>query len=396
MPKAESNSAPAVGEKLIIHTYFAEFRHESRAMRAIEAALDAGIADRVETLAYLTDETTPHERVSERFSIRRYAVDPRLPLPRILNRGLAWLFWTICTINGIRKRKPIMVQPHAVAALPSAVIAKWLCGTRILYDSHDLETERTGWNWAQRFFSRMLERTFIGQIDGMVTVSRHIADWYVDNYRMRRPALVRNIPITKPDQQMVGADAPSLRKALGIGDDELLFIYLGAIDVNRGLGILIDAFAQLPPNYHFATLGFGALVPMMEEAAAKYPNIHHHPAVPSKEVTTFIRDADVGICLIEDVSMNHRLTLPNKLFEARHGGLASLVSDLPAIRDFIDTYGGGWAVKPEAGAVAALLHTIDRLEIRRVMTDAKPIPTWADDKQVLIDEIRRTIADRPA
>ena len=116
MPKAESNGAPAAGENLVIHTYFAEFRHESRAMRAIEAALDAGIADRVETLAYLTDETAPHEQVSERFSIRRYAVDPKLPLPRILNRGLMWLIWTICTINGIRKRKPIMVQPHAVAA----------------------------------------------------------------------------------------------------------------------------------------------------------------------------------------------------------------------------------------------------------------------------------------
>lgn len=394
MPKAETSPSGQDGERLIVHTYFAEFRHESRAMRAIEAVLEAGIADRVETLAYQTDRTPPFEQVNERFSIRRYAVDPHLPLPRILNRSFAWLWWNICTIRGICKRKPIMVQPHAVAALPSAAIAKWLCGTRILYDSHDLETERTGWNWAQRFFARILERAFIGQIDGMVTVSRHIADWYVENYHLPRPALVRNIPITDQSEARFSPDAPSLRSALGIPSEDLLFIYLGAIDLNRGLSILVNAFAQLPPNYHFATLGYGDLVPMMETAAAHHANIHHHPAVPSKEVTSFIRDADVGICLIEDVSMNHRLTLPNKLFETRHGGLAALVSDLPAISDFIDTYGGGWAVKPEVQAVKEMIGKIDRAEIHRVMADARPIPTWEEDKATLLKETHRTLAAR--
>lgn len=391
MPKADTRKVREPNDRVIVHIYFSEFKHESRAMRAIEAVLEAGIADRVEALAYKTDETPAFEQVTDKFAIRRFAVDLRLPLPRIIGRGISWLLWSFLVIRSIYKNPPLLVHFHAVASLPAAAIAKWLTGTKILYNAHDLETERTGWGWTTRMFSKALERSFIGSIDGMVTVSDHIADWYVDNYRMRRPALVRNIPVTKQSETGFHANSPSLRDALGIAPEDLLFIYIGAIDINRGLGILVDAFAQLPPNYHFATLGYGDLVPFMEQAAARLPNVHHHAAVPSKQVTSFIRDADVGICLIEDVSMNHRLTLPNKLFETRHGGLAALVSDLPAIADFIDTFGGGWKVKPDVDSVVACLRTIDRQAITNVMATAKPIPTWDDDKAVLLEETRRIL-----
>lgn len=391
MPKAESMSVSPQKERLILHIYFSEFRHESRAMRAIEAVLEAGIADRVEALAYKGETTPAFEQVADQFTIRRYAVDVPIPLPRLIGRGIAWLIWTFLVIRQIRKCRPALVHFHAVAALPGAAIGKWLSGTKILYNSHDLETERTGWGWTTRMFSKALERSFISSIDGMVTVSDHIANWYVENYRMRRPALVRNIPVTKQSETGFDANSPSLRSALGIAPEDLLFIYIGAIDVNRGLGILVDAFAQMPPNYHFATLGYGDLVPFMEQAAARLPNVHHHAAVPSKQVTSFIRDADVGICLIEDVSMNHRLTLPNKLFETRHGGLAALVSDLPAIADFIDTFGGGWKVKPDVDSVVACLRTIDHQAINDVMATAKPIPTWDVDKAVLLAETRRIL-----
>lgn len=392
MPKARNISATDSGASLIAHIYFSGFQHESRAMRAINAILDEQIADQVETLAYKTDETFSRETVSDRFSIRRYNVDIPLPLPRLIRRGISWLLWTILTVKGLRRRRPVMIHVHALSGLPAAVFAKWASGAKILYNAHDLETERTGWSTAHRLFARALERTFIGQIDGMVTVSNMIADWYVERYGIRRPALVRNIPIEKPGVVPESPDSPSIRKALGIPKDDLLFVYIGAIGPNRGISILNSAFAALPENYHFATLGYGEMEEEMIAASRKYSNIHHHPAIAGDQVTTFIRDADVGICLIEDVSMNHRLTLPNKLFETRHGGLAALVSDLPAIADFIDTYGGGWKVAPDTESVVECVRRIDRKAIDEIMATASPIPEWVHDKQTLLDETRRVLS----
>lgn len=347
----------------------------------------------MESIGYQGPGQQARQTMTDKYSVRRFNVDMPIPLPRLISRTLSWMLWSFLTIVAIRRRKPLVVQVHAIAALPAAIIAKWLTGTKILFDAHDLETERTGWNWFQRKFSKVLELMFIRQIDGMVAVSDMIADWYVERYGIRRAALVRNIPVvTMQSPEAVDPAEPSLRKALGIPADDMLFIYIGAIDEFRGVRLLIDAFKRLPSNYHFCTLGYGTLVDEMNAAAAKHANIHHHDAIPGNQVPIFIRDADVGTCLIEDVSMNHRYTLPNKLFETRHGGLAALVSDLPAIAGFIAEYGGGWTVDLDVDAIVERIGSIDKAAVKAVLANAKDVPTWDDEKIVYLAELRATIS----
>lgn len=387
------NAAPTPArEKLIVHIYFTPFNHETRARRSIDAALEAGFADRVESIGYKGPGQQSRQAYTDTYSVRRFNVDMPIPLPRLISRTLSWLLWSLFTIIAIRRRKPLVVQVHAIAALPAAVFAKWLSGTKILYDSHDLETERTGWTLFQRKFSKVLERMFIHHIDGMITVSDMIADWYVEHYGIRRPALVRNIPVvTMQSPRLDDPSQPSMRKSLGIPAEDMLFIYIGAMDDYRGVQLLVDAFKRLPSNYHFCTLGYGTLVDEVKAAAAAYPNIHHHDAIPGNQVPIFIRDADVGTCLIEDVSMNHRYTLPNKLFETRHGGLAVLVSDLPAIAGFVAEYGGGWTVDLTVDAIVERIASIDKAAVKAVLANAKPVPTWDDEKIVYLEELRTTI-----
>jgi glycosyltransferase involved in cell wall biosynthesis len=376
---------------MLCHIYFTSFDHETRARRGIDAALEANLVDRVEAICYKIAGQESHETVTDRYSIRRFMVDVPFPLPRIVGRSIAWALWSCLTIIALWRRKPKLIQVHAVAALPAGVIAKWLTGSPILYDAHDLETERTGWTKFQRHAAKLLERMFIGHIDGMIVVSDMIADWYAAEYKMRRPALVRNIPVVSMSTSTIDPNEPSLRRTLGIDSEHLLFVYIGAMDEFRGIGLLLDAFALLPNNYHFCTLGYGSLVEEVEAVAARSPNIHHHPAIPARTIPAFIRDADVGTCLIEDVSMNHRYTLPNKLFETRHGGLAALVSNLPAIAGFVDQYGGGWTVELTVDAIVKKISSIDREALKSVMVTAKPIPTWEDEVKVYLAEIGRAM-----
>jgi glycosyltransferase involved in cell wall biosynthesis len=386
---------------LITHIYFSPFTHESRAMRAIDAALASGIVDTAEAIGYHDEGLAPQDTALNGITIRRWKVDIAPFLPRIFRRTLAWGLWTWKTARHIRTVKPLVVQAHSLAAMPAAALAKAMAGTPILYDAHELETERAGWGRLQRSAAKVLERFMIKRADQTIVVSQTIATWYAQEYGITAPALVRNMPkratadlAFKVKPSSIKTSAPSLRRALNIVDGDMLYVYPGAIGYGRGIMILLEAFRNLPPNFHFCALGYGEYAELVAADAARYPNIHFHPAVPSETVLEFIRDADVGVSLIEDVCLSYRYCLPNKIFETRLAGLPVLSSDLPEMANFVETYGGGWVVTPEASKVAALVAKIDRAEIARVMADIRPVPTWEDDVPIYLESLRGAIISK--
>jgi glycosyltransferase involved in cell wall biosynthesis len=346
-------------------------------MRALDAALEAGIVDTAEAIGYhdvglAYQETAPNGTI-----IRRWKVDVAPLLPRIMRRTLAWMVWTWKTTRHIISEKPLVIQAHSLAAMPAAVFAKAKLGTPILYDAHELETERAGWGRMQRSVAKVLERFLIKRADQTIVVSQKIADWYVQQYNITAPVLVRNMPkraiadLAKRKTSLdSAASAPSLRRVLNIPDGDLLFVYPGAIGYGRGITILLEAFRNLPENFHFCALGYGEYAEMVTADAARYSNIHFHPAVPSETVLEFIREADVGVSIIEDVCLSYRYCLPNKIFETRLAGLPVLSSDLPEMANFVKTYSGGWVV----------------------MANARPIPTWEDDEPIYLQSLRLAIA----
>jgi glycosyltransferase involved in cell wall biosynthesis len=379
---------------LVAHIYFSPLAHDSRVRRAMHAALEAGLTREVAGIGYHQPGLALEERPQPYIRIRRVRL-LEVPLPRLFSRSIAWFVWSFYVVGILFKMRADVVQAHSLAAMPAAALVKLLTGAVIVYDAHELETERAGWGAVQRSFARRIERPMIRYANETIVVSKTIAEWYRDTYAMSLPALVRNMPdgsAAAAVQTEDGSTKASLRVALGLKDDDLLFVYLGAIGYGRGIGVILDAFTQVSPHRHFCAVGYGEMADEVKRYAAWHPNIHFHDAVPSHEVMSFIRHADVGFSLGEDVCLSYRYSLPNKIFETRLSGLPVIASDLPEMAGFVREYGGGWVASPDVESVVQLVESIDRTEIERVLAAAKPIPRWEEDKAVYVEVLRRAIA----
>ncbi len=258
-------------------------------------------------------------------------------------------------ISRLLRLRPDVVHCHDTMVLPSAVVAKLLQRSTVVYDAHELESDKAGQSAALSKATLLLEKISWPHIDRLITVSPSIAAWYADHLGPKPTWCILNSPelsgVTHADpaRSKVGG----VRAVLGIGDHEPLFVYVGALEPGRGLELLVDTFAQSITGSHIVFVGAGSLRDVVRGAAAEHRNIHYTPPVPHDELVAFIKGATGGFCLIEDVSLSDHLCLPNKLFEYAFAGLPVIASRLPDIQRVVEQYQLGLCADLTATSVRA-------------------------------------------
>jgi glycosyltransferase involved in cell wall biosynthesis len=251
--------------------------------------------------------------------------------PSPLRRSLLLLAF----VREVRRLRPDAVHAHDAAMLVPGVAGARLTGARLVYDSHEYATgvpyrERL-WAWAVG----TVERLSIGRCDGVVTVSDGIAERLREDYRLADlPAVVRNLP--DPGETDSSFEAPDLRAALGMPAGAPLVLHLGAVARDRGGETLVRAVARVPAA-HLLFLGAddSGFVAGLEDVAAAEgvaDRVHFRPSVPVEQIRAHARQASAGVTLLEDTCENHRLALPNKLFEYLAARVPVVASDLPEMR----------------------------------------------------------------
>ena len=75
-----------------------------------------------------------------------------------------------------------------------------------------------------------------------------------------------------------------------------------------------------------------------EKVADRY---HVVDPVSSREVVSFVRDADVSVVAIQNICLSYYYCMPNKLLESVMGGLPVVVSNLPELRQLVHVNGYG-------------------------------------------------------
>jgi glycosyltransferase involved in cell wall biosynthesis len=119
-----------------------------------------------------------------------------------------------------------------------------------------------------------------------------------------------------------------------------------------------------------------------------HARVHFHDSVPLERLLGYTAEADVGVSLLGGDCENHRLALPNKVFEYVAAGVPVLASALPELDRVIREYGIGWTVDSSdpadiARGLAEALRRRDDPELGSNLERAARRLNWGEERAIL-------------
>ena len=275
-------------------------------------------------------------------------LSPRARVERVMAASygvvMQWLFWRRIAKH-ISAWKPSVVHAHDANTLPAAVRAARKVRARLIYDSHELWTDRNVVRPRpfRDWLDKRIEAQGIAAADAVITVSPSIARFLRERYRLpETPVLVRNVPPFLGDVKPLG----KLRALAQLDDHAMVIAYCGSITTNRGVESTIRALQHLDNNVHLVLLGEGernyvSSLRVLSEDEGLSDRVHFVGRVPSADVPATLADADASIVFTVPICRSYLWSLPNKLFESIHAGVPIIASDLPDVAELVLRTGVG-------------------------------------------------------
>jgi len=376
---------------MILHIVRNPVTNDSRVLKETMALAASGIVNELEISGFHEQGYSEGEELPGR-TIWRVRLSTR-PLPKdIISQSFKYAEWHARLVRRYRKTPLRVIHCHDLEPLPIAARLKRLTGAKLVYDAHELETERVTSKGIRQALARLVEQRFIPQVDAMITVSPSIREWYRQRFPGVTVTLVRNIPHL-PEVQLV---PEPLRERLGVQGKALLFIYLGGLGRGRGIEIALETFSDVRVPHHVLFMGSGPLRDKIDAVSNHCSRIHYLPPVPPSQVLAYAAGADVGLCLIEDVCLSYRYCLPNKLFESLLAGLPVLASDLPDLACVVHSHNCGWLVSNEPTTIVNFLINLSREDVERVRDELpKRVKAlrWENEAEQLLGLYKRLLSN---
>ena len=281
-----------------------------------------------------------------------------------------------------------------------AFVASRLAGARLVYDSHELWSERNvagGLTDHEKAAIRRTEGFLIRRVDATITVCRSIAVELSDMYGVPEPYVVRNTPAIAGGLGWHGRAGYIPRH----GDRKIL-LYLGRIASHRGIEPMIEAIRGID-DVSVVIVGNGKerqidRILRFAEHLQVAERVHLLAAVPHSAVTAIAAQADVGMVLFQNICRSYYYSLPTKLFECIHAGLPVIASDFPEMASLVHQYDIGVTCDPaDPTAIAAAIRDIlaDPTRYQRLKENTRTAArelNWEIEGQKLVEIYREVIA----
>lgn len=275
-------------------------------------------------------------------------------------------------------KKHLLFANDVDTLVPNYLVSK-LTGTKLIFDSHELFSEVPEIQ-NKRFVKSVwlsIEKWIIPKLKNVITVSKSIKDHYQKLYEVEA-TVIRNVPISK---KVKPKKLPFSTKG------KKVILYQGSVNLGRGLELMIDAI-KLLNNYILVIIGDGDIIDQLEQKVL-IENLENKVKfvgkVHPKELKSLTLNADIGLSLEEDLGLNYRYALPNKLFDYIQAEVPVIVSDLPDMKDLVQQYNIGDVLSnrtPEG--LANLIQSILDQDFGKQLSKAKEELNWQKEKSKLV------------
>ena len=371
-----------------LHIYPSTFEHESRILKETLSLSSSSLFDQIHIVAMWRINLAEHEVLDDKRTVWRLKSRLFPSTTNILTKILQHIEWQVKILWHFHNFSVACVNCHSLSVLFVGVLCKLLWGCRLIYDTHELETESAGSTGIRKLLAKLTELVLVRYVDVIFTVNESISQWYRTQYVLQNVYTVRNVPYRQEKKQIDVRHSNFLKDKLNIKPGNILFLYLGVLGKGRGLDILLDAFTQAPPHLHIVFIGFGTWATKIKSYEQSHKNIHFHEAVSPDQVYNYARCADIGISLIENICLSYYLSLPNKVFEYILSDLPIIVSDFPEMRKVVNEARCGWKTSVDKDSLLNIIAGItwdDIAEKRKNIVNYKATLGWQQEEKVMLE-----------
>jgi len=274
-------------------------------------------------------------------------------------------------------KKYMLISNDLDTLLPNYLIGI-LQRKKLIFDSHELFSEipelvtkpRVKKVWLY------LEKTIIPRLQNIITVSDSIKNHYHYLYGISA-TVVRNIPKREEINQ---------KKIKLNTEGKKVILYQGSVNIGRGLELMIDTMPLLD-EYLFLVIGDGDILKQLEK---KVTNLSLESKVKflgkktPKQLKNLTPNATIGMSLEEDLGLNYRYSLPNKIFDYIHGNVPVIVADLPEMRAIIERHPVGKILSERTPkSLAKSIISMTNNNYKKELKAAKEDLNWSKEKEKL-------------
>jgi glycosyltransferase involved in cell wall biosynthesis len=379
------------GRKNNIHITLTPFRNESRILKQTQSLIGSDIVEAIWICALHEEGLKVFENIDGRRNIKRFRLLSRKMPRNIVTQIFTYLEFALRIIVFSFGKKIGLINIHSLPLLPIGIIISLITRAKLVYDTHELETETDNSNGFRKKLARILERIFIRIPDLTVVVGHEIQKWYQEKYPSLNVITVLNCP-----RKFELEKSNLFREKLNISQDKIIVLYQGGLSKDRGIKLLIDTFSTIiEETYVLIVMGYGELENEVRDYAERFGNIYFLEAVKPEDVLRYTASADVGVHWIDDSCLNHQYCLPNKLFEYLMAGLPVVVSNLKEMKNVVQEHKVGVIIEDwnPIGFKNALyrLFELPKEELKINIRTSTEVFNWEMQENHYIKEIKNVL-----
>lgn len=256
---------------------------------------------------------------------------------------------------------------------------------KLVYDSHEVQTSRTGYNPKT---IKLFESFMIKFVDEMMVENHTRAKKNEELYGFY-PKTLYNYSELYDIEEKPDVD---LHAELGLPKDEKILLYQGGLQQGRGLELLIEMMPQVKEGT-LVFLGAGKLEKTLKEMAAQSSESHRIKFVDKvhfKALPSYTKQAYLGFQVLQNICFNHYSASSNKLFEYIMAHVPVVSCNFPEVKAVVNQGVGISVDSHDINQIAAAVNQLVADETLRNQysekcKEIKKIYNWENEKQKLLE-----------